>query len=667
MNDPPTSVLETIALSYHQAGWHPFPLPAQAKKPPPDGLTGGEGRDLSAEEIAAIAWTGNLGLRMPADVIGFDVDAYGGKPGLVTFKNLVDRLGPAPNTWISHSGRNDNSGIRFYRVPRGHWVTSLPGIEIIQRSHRYAVAWPSVHPEGRAYEWWDQAEGGPTTEIPLVEDLPELPWPWIAELTRAEVTDTHSRAVDQAGMVDFLTAWTEGKARSYLAVICDHFVQDRVAGFSRHVTMQHCLIWAMEHARAECFPAESARKQLGRLWVEAVAPDARRAELSSPRRTTEFEAMVRHAIGKANAKSPAELERFHDHVFGIAMRPVIDVDQPDRLIDRAGVFINWQEFAKRDTVPHAWLVEQFWPLGRAMALWASAKEGKSELVLWCVAKLAMGEHPWTGQPVQPVDIAYFDFEMTEDDLDERLSDFGFDLDRLDRLHYALLPPIHALNAAEGGAELFELVRSVNAQAVVIDTLIAAIVGDENKSETVHEFTRHTGLRLKQAGIAYLRTDHAGKADKKAPRGTSAKQADVDVTWNLRRTNTGVRLSCAQGSRLSWVGPSLDVDRIIDPQTGIVSYSMPIRMGWPTGTAEKAAELDKVGLPLDAGRPTAVAALKAAKLQPGRNEVVAAALKYRREKASQSISVPGTAQTAPVPRDSDNDVGTGPGDLFSDQP
>jgi len=54
-----------------------------------------------------------------------------------------------------------------------------------------------------------------------------------------------------------------------------------------------------------------------------------------------------------------------------------------------------------------------------MALWAAAKSGKSELTLWCATKLALGEHPWTGQPVDPVDVLYIDLEMTEDDLEER--------------------------------------------------------------------------------------------------------------------------------------------------------------------------------------------------------------------------------------------------------
>jgi len=341
---------------------------------------------------------------------------------------------------------------------------------------------------------------------------------------------------------------------------------------------------------------------------------------------------------------------------------VIDVYQPDA----ADIYINWQEFAKRDTVAHQWLVEDFWPLGRAMALWANAKEGKSELALWCVGNLAMGIHPWTGDPVPPIDIAYFDFEMTDDDLDERLSDFGWDLDRLDRLHYALLPPIYPLNTEDGGKQLLSYIESVNAKAVVLDTFARVVTGDENDARTVDDFYRHTGIRLKQQRIGYLRLDHGGHDKSKGhPRGTSAKLGDVDVIWRQRRHPSGnVQLTCGNASRLAWVGPELNVDRNVNVVTGEVSYSMPIRFGWPAGTAEKAADLTTAGVPLDAGRPAAIAALKAAGLKPGRWAVLSAALKFRRE---QSGTVAGPTPNPPVPPSDQGNSGTGPVDLYSDQP
>jgi hypothetical protein len=633
-----------LAIQYHKAGWHPIELPAGAKGPPPDGRTGYGGSDMTLAEVEAAGWMGNIGLRMPTDVLGLDVDVYRG--GMGTLTGLLGRCGPLPNTWISHSGRNDGSGIRFYRVPVGLvWITGLAGMDIIQRTHRYAAVAPSIHPDGRAYGWIDQAEG-PTDQVPVVEDLPELPWPWIAELSRARLSDveTRSSAVDLAGLSAFVDAHDRADQPSYISTILAHFLERWRQGYSRHDTMQHCLIWAMECVAAGVAAARPTLSQLSELWVQAVEPDARRAELWSDRRTTEFEAMLRHAIGKVTAKSTAEILRIHDDIAGIPMRPAPAGDVGKSLTERnlqpeqSGVFLDWAAFAERDETTRRWLVERFWPWGRSMALWAAAKTGKSELALWCAAMLALGEHPWTGAAIEPIDVAYFDFEMTEDDLEDRLAAFDIDPGRLARLHYALLPPLHALDVERGGEEVEQLVAAVGARAVVFDTFGRAVAGDENEADTVRAFYRHTGSRLKRAGVGYLRTDHAGKDASRGQRGSSAKRDDVDVVWSMTRaegstSGGGVLLSCAGSSRLSWVGPKLALDRV--ETNGIVAYVAPARMGWPAGTQAKVAELDALGLPLGATRRQARKALVAAGLKPGRNDILGGALDFRRERASSA--------------------------------
>jgi AAA domain/Bifunctional DNA primase/polymerase, N-terminal len=643
MNGPgPVMNARECATRYHGAGWHPVPLPAGQKALPPTGRTGYGGSDMTLAEIDAEDWTGNVGLRMPEDVIGLDVDVYHG--GDQTLNELLARRGPLPPTWISHSGRNDGSGIRFFRVPIGFvWVTSLAGIEIIQRIHRYAVVYPSIHPDGRAYGWVDLNEARFTTDIPSVEDLPELPWPWIAELSRAQQVDTAHRpqAVNQTDLDAFLEAHNQADQPSYVGNIFAHFTQHWRAGYSRHDTMQHCLIWAMECVRAGIVSGRPTVAQFADLWVEAVSPDTRRAQIHSDHRTTEFEAMLRHAVGKVVAKSQAEIYRIHDDIAGPPMRPgpppaaEVIVEYQDE--EGAGIFLDWAAFANRDPDTRRWLVEWFWPWGRSLALWAAAKTGKSELALWCAAKLALGEHPWTGDPIEPVDVAYFDFEMTEDDLDDRLAHFNIDPTRLGHLHYALLPPLHALDIEKGGKQVEKLVADVGARAVVFDTFGRAVSGEEDKADTVRDFYRHTGSRLKRLGIGYLRTDHAGKDRTKGQRGSSAKRDDVDIVWSMKRNETGIVLDCSGSSRLGWVGPTLVLERT--ELNGILSYSSAVRLGWPAGTKAKVAELDGLGLPDDVSRRAAREALMTAGLVPGRNEILAAACKFRATRASNG---PGTS-------------------------
>lgn len=179
---------------YRAAGWPVFPLPAGAKFPPPHGVTGWDGVDLSApdcaelDEIPVYRGTAQTGIRMPSTVAGVDVDAYGAKTGGRSLGEAVRRWGPLPEgPWSSARG-DRVSGIRFFRVPDGAVLVPnltfpqlrLGHVEIIQRHHRYAVVWPSTHPgTGGVYTWRNTA--GPEVP-PRVAELPELPASWLAGL-----------------------------------------------------------------------------------------------------------------------------------------------------------------------------------------------------------------------------------------------------------------------------------------------------------------------------------------------------------------------------------------------------------------------------------------------------------------------------------------------------
>lgn len=197
------------ARIYRAAGW-PGALPAGRgpgqKSPPPGGYTGHgspypSDADIGTWEIGPEAGY-NIGLRMPAGVIGLDIDAgyskieHGRevvKRGDETLAELEARLGPLPPTWVS-SARPAPSGIRFFRVPThldGREI-NWPGeagkfIEIIQPGHRYAVVWPSTNPDagGAPYEWRAEgswAESGPPGVVPRADALPALPEAWVRGL-----------------------------------------------------------------------------------------------------------------------------------------------------------------------------------------------------------------------------------------------------------------------------------------------------------------------------------------------------------------------------------------------------------------------------------------------------------------------------------------------------
>lgn len=160
------------------------------KAPTPIGYTGNEGIDPTEEQIVEWMATSpelNIGLRVPPGVAGIDVDDYGGKPGLDTMTAASAKHGRLPRTWVSTS-REGHSGIRFFRLPEQVLPGKIvhpddprkSGVDIIQHTHRYALVWPSIHPEGGEYRW--KRPDGTTVEdgtIPQPTDFPVLPQPWI--------------------------------------------------------------------------------------------------------------------------------------------------------------------------------------------------------------------------------------------------------------------------------------------------------------------------------------------------------------------------------------------------------------------------------------------------------------------------------------------------------
>jgi len=212
---------EGACQAYLAAGWTGvLPLPYGLKAKVPVGFSGGIDKpDPSGADYyewlhgAPINWyepsilPGNVCLRMPDDgttaVIGIDVDHYADKTGGTTLAGWVAQWGPLPDT-ICSSARDDGvSGIRFYTVPAGLAWHGGDSIEVIHRGHRYAVAWPSLHPSGAQYTWRVGSVVGPPLApgtVPLRSDPAPLPPAWVEGLTHGgELASAHPRAGTAAG------------------------------------------------------------------------------------------------------------------------------------------------------------------------------------------------------------------------------------------------------------------------------------------------------------------------------------------------------------------------------------------------------------------------------------------------------------------------------------
>ncbi len=293
--------------------------------------------------------------------------------------------------------------------------------------------------------------------------------------------------------------------------------------------------------------------------------------------------------------------------------------------------IDWTDFWSAEREPEQWAIYPLIPKGRGVSLYAPAKAGKSTVVLAAVAAAASGKPGLMGPAGPPTDVLYLDYEMTGDDLYERLEGLGYSADvDLTRLHYALIPSLPPLDTQAGAAAVVKAVAATGATVVVVDTYGRAVEGDENENDTTREFYRHTGTALKAMGVAVLRCDHAGKDIDKGARGGSAKNDDVDVVWRLLRTEGGVKLSRTH-SRVPWVPESVELAYSEDDETGLVRLSPLNRKGYAAGTKETAEVLERLEVPVGVSTRRAQKAL----IEVGegrRRQVVVDALRYLKEKS-----------------------------------
>ncbi len=221
----------------------------------------------------------------------------------------------------------------------------------------------------------------------------------------------------------------------------------------------------------------------------------------------------------------------------------------------APAFLDWPASWDRERGEAEWVYPDVLARGRGHALYASHKLGKSLLMLSIAAQLATGE--------EPVVCVYLDYEMTLEDVLERLDDMGYRGADLSRLRYALLPDLPPLDAAAGGAALMAMLDGVRAAwpghhlVLVIDTISRAVAGDENSADTYRAFYAHTGIELKRREVTWVRLDHAGKDDGAGQRGSSAKGDDIDLAWRLERSKGRLALR-RDLSRMPWVPERVDV-------------------------------------------------------------------------------------------------------------
>src|SRR5262245_13631507 len=155
--------------------------------------------------------------------------------------------------------------------------------------------------------------------------------------------------------------------------------------------------------------------------------------------------------------------------------------------------------------------------------------------------------------------------MTEDDLQDRIEDMGFQPDDLGNLRYFLRPRLPLLDTAEGGRALLHLLDAHQPAALIIDTFARVISGEDFTGADVRAFYRWSAEHVKARGISVARLDHTGHTDATRAKGSADKGTDVDVGWVIHKGDHGALQLHHHGlTRLSWVPEHLDLVMTEEP-------------------------------------------------------------------------------------------------------
>ena len=551
------------ALHYASLGYRIIPIKPNEKRPPM-----GAWQDVATTTTGTIqAWytgkyvehgigivTGTLdnGTRY----IAIDIDEHDpNNSGATTLNKLEQRNQPLPVTITARTGSGGTH--LLYRLADHHLEIGNgagrmlgAGIDIRANNAQIVVA-PTIHPNGNAYTWKDDHAPG-EIEMALLPD-------WIAtlltqETTRDKPTPDQTTTVDTTNDTRAGTRFNRDTNWENLLTADGWTPHHRASDGTYHWTRPHKDV--RDGISATTNHSGNDLLTVFTTSITNLPPGTydRFGYWTCTRHQGDFTAAAR----SLNIKQD---QNINDWINDIQRQQPPTLETADTTDDPLTTwYVDWHKLWTNDTTDTEWLIEPLLAKGRAHALYAGAKSGKSLLLLEVAAALATGR-PILSQAAQPpTDVLYIDFEMTASDVRDRLEAFGYgEQDDLTHLHYVLLPSIAGLDTAEGAKTVIQAIQATGSQLVIIDTTARAVEGEENDADTMRAFYRWSGVNMKSRGVTWIRADHAGKDTTKGQRGTSAKNDDVDVVWRFtKRSETSILLE-ATHRRMQWIPDKVELE------------------------------------------------------------------------------------------------------------
>jgi hypothetical protein len=620
------------------------------------------------QKLSADSNEARLAARRPGDalqgvmggnvaVVDVDPQNRGNVEGV---RALLDALGVRIFAEVETPG----GGRHFYvaghpDVPTCHSLTGFPGVDVISfRANVFLPGTTRAKYAGRGYtivmdDLVALADGGDPVGAEIFAgwvadymrseprkaagpDLPHAAWDALGEPQRGRV-ERYLRAVvrGEAGNLAEAAGWLEGhrdeRDRGWQKMLAD--VCYRFGGLAR----ADWTPWDLADARkalGEIVPAEMAKAVgLDLTWrqqLERSDPARWPEELDKPE-PEQFADIVAAGYGRdwpepydpGPEDNPAESS----------------TDRARRLFPR----LIWHDLWA-DEDEDEWLHVPLLPARRSIVIYSPPKIGKSLIVLEFAVALSRAETFLGHQIGRRIRVLYVDFENDpRGDIRTRLQAMGYGPDDLDHLDYLSFPTMAGLDTERGSLELLEAVKAYGSEVVILDTVSRAVDGEENSNDTWLGLYRHTGLKLKQGGVALVRLDHTGKDEMKGTRGGSAKSGDVDAIWRLTRiTDERFRLECTD-SRMPVETKSLQLTRHRLPRLHHTVVGFLGVTDHEAKVTHLVALCDSNGLPADANRDTVRALAKARGMGAG-TDIIREVIKRRKADLEAQVSTHDTTAT-----------------------
>lgn len=505
------------ALDAARRGWRVIRLQPAGKVP------AGKWRGLETSDPGIVtAWWGrgedpNYGIVADASgLVILDEDEHGALDAWQAVHGVT-----LPETFTVTSGRGRHL---YFRADEHDYSNSSPftaeGYAVDVRAHGYVVGPGSVHGDtGAVYTVTD-----PRTPVLVPAALRDyLTAPAVRAVERTEA----ARAVTAPPVADRWLGAAVAGVLSDLAA-CQGTPPGAEPRWDRATYAAARRLVELVNGSDGALALEQARAE----FMAAAPTDAR---FGAEQHAHKWDDAVRAGGVAERPERPAPVTLAEE--FGLTPPPlahpepapavVPDGPAPDRFAP-----LDWGDVLNGPPPAEEWVL---WPLaerGQSVSLYSAPKVGKSLLMLDMLAHACSGRPVLGRRPAAPLRVLYLDAENTRKDLRKRLHDMGADPSTLEHLVYLSFPPLAPLDTARGAAELHALVDQHRPDLVVIDTVSRFIDGPENDADTWLNVYRLTLAPLKARQVAVIRLDHAGKDAERGERGSSAKNGDVDVSWQL---------------------------------------------------------------------------------------------------------------------------------------